>query len=215
MKVQQFRKKRPSLILTILTIVLLACRLLGSKAIPIQEVHSQQPVLPTATPVSPGMTVQEAWEKARPEILKWAADASPSDELICEGRLTQDGRCTEWYGLVGSTSKQEAVSVKIEPDQVELKSTAAVGRALTAPFTLEGLKDSSAIAQQAMAWLEEQGLKESKTELRNMALFASANALRNCGNASGPVVYQVSVAHPDGRICLEPFKGQVTYSSLQ
>ncbi|GIK36973.1 MAG: hypothetical protein BroJett011_08060 [Chloroflexota bacterium] len=191
----------------------LACRILEPGAKPQATVFINR--LPTITPTPvKAFSIQEAWQQAQPELTKWAVDAKPGDEWTCQGVVTPEGLCTKWYGLVGTASQQKAASLKIEGSEIQLSDTAAIGRAIDNSFSMSDLVDSPIVVQQAMQWLEKQGLRETNTKIRSLALLSNANALKNCGNVALPAVYQVGVHNPQGRVCLDPTNGQVVFSTV-
>lgn len=194
------------LILTILFI--LGCGLSAPATRPPQPTQTsaiEQPVQ--------GLTAQEAWLAAKSEVSRWAADAALSEEWVCQGVVFADGRCSKWYGLIGSATLQQAASLQVKETQVSLRATAALGRALDEPFSLNGVLDSPEVVQRATLWLASHGLKSDKTKVRGLAVRSDSNALRNCNSGSVSLTYNLDIYHPEGRLCVDPFNGQVTYNS--
>lgn len=180
----------------------LACRLTGAPA------PASMPAAPPAE-VPEGITLQEAWQLAGPTVQEWATDAQMSEEFACQGVLTPDGRCNRWYGVLVSATQNKVAELVVVPDRVVRLSpaTAPVGRYLDAAFSLEGMRDSSQAARGAWTWLEAQGLRKEGTRLRGLALRASPGVTQECGVSPA---YYVSFSSPQGRLCLDPYGGQVT-----
>jgi len=87
-------------LLGLVTTFLLACRIFSNPAI----AEKKPVVIPVARAASSttaeGSTLLEAWQRAEPDIQKWASDAQPSGRFICQGTApSREGRCVEWNGM--------------------------------------------------------------------------------------------------------------------
>jgi hypothetical protein len=215
--------KNVTISLVILAGLLLACKLTSvmpaadaeEAAAPATRVIKR---LPTATPAG-GLTIQEAWQRAKPEAQAWAPDARLGVKWLCQGVLTEDGRCNGWSGLVGSTSRQEVAELDVTGNgEVEFEPIVThptvVEEVLVAPFTPEEFLDSPAIMQRARAWLAAEGLHEEKTRIEGLALKSHRDDLEYCELSSATAVYILQIRRPSGRLCLDPYSGSVIFNNM-
>jgi hypothetical protein len=215
--------KKVTISLIALAGVLLACNL-TSAVMPTadaREAASSTRVikqLPTATPVG-GLTILEAWQRAKPQAQAWAPDARLGVKWFCQGVLTQEGRCNGWSGLVGSASHQAVAELDVIRDgEVEFEPIvthpSVVEEVLVAPFTPEEFLDSPAIMQRARAWLAAEGLHEEKTYIKGLALKSHRDSLEYCQLSSATAVYILETRRPSGKLCLDPYSGSVIFSNM-
>ncbi len=182
----------------------LACRIFQSPAATPTRAPASTPTASSAE----GMTLQGAWQLASPQVRAWAADAQLSEEWTCSGALSPDGHCNFWRGVLVSAAQQAAAELEVKDGQVTvIPGVAPAKRYLEAAFSPEGMLDSPEIAQRAWQWLEANGLKESDTELRGVALRSSPATEKECKVSPA---YYVQLAAPQGRLCLDPRDGRVT-----
>ena len=182
----------------------LACRIFQSPA----TTPTRTPAATPTPPSAEGMTLQEAWQLASPQAKGWAADAQLSEEWMCNGALTPDGRCNFWRGVLVSAAQQAAAELEVKDGQATvIPGVAPAKRYLEAAFSPEGMLDSPEIAQRAWQWLETNGLKESDAELCGVALRSSPATEKECKVSPA---YYVQLATPQGRLCFDPNDGRVT-----
>lgn len=186
----------------------LACWL-GSE--PVQTFTPVAP-LPTPLPETEGATLREAWQLAGPTVQAWATDAQMSQEFVCQGVLTPDGYCNQWYGVLASAAHEKVAELVIAPDRAVSISpvNTPIGRYLDNAFDSDGIIDSSQAAQQAWAWLEAQELKREDTRLRGLALRVNPGIAAECGRSPA---YDISFFSPQGHLCLDPYSGQILSNS--
>jgi len=204
-------------------LLLISCRLMSPAEptrIPASPASTPRPVKELPTPSSQThLSMKEAWLMGKPEVLAWAADAQIGVEWECEGRLTEDGYCNNWRGLIGSEMRQEAAELRVRHGEVEFDPLNThkniIRDTLSAPFTPDEFLDSPAIVQRAMAWMAAQGLAEEKTSIDGMSVKAHHSSLEACGLSSGTAVYVVWTDRPSGRLCLDPYSGSVIFDDLR
>jgi hypothetical protein len=181
----------------------LACRIFQSPAATPTHVPATKPAAPAA-----GLTLQEAWQLAGSQARAWAADAQLSEEWTCSGALSADGRCNFWRGVLVSAAQQAAAELEVKDGRATvIPGGAPAKRYLAAAFSPEGMLDSPEIAQRAWQWLETNGLKQSDTDLRGVALRSSPATEKECKVSPA---YYVQLATPQGRLCFDPRDGRVT-----
>jgi hypothetical protein len=182
----------------------LGCRIFQSPATTPTRAPASSPTPPPAE----GMTLQEAWQLASPQVRAWAADAQLSEEWTCNGALSPDGRCNFWRGVLVSAAQQAAAELEVKDGQAAvIPGVSPAKRYLEAAFSPEGMLDSPEIAQLAWKWLETNGLKGDDTDLRGVALRSSPATEKECGTSPA---YYVLLATPQGQLCLDPHDGRIT-----
>jgi hypothetical protein len=205
-----------------LATLLLACRLASAVTPPGEPERTAQPTrrvikrLPSATPAA-GLTMLEAWQRAEPEVKAWTPDAQLGGKWHCQGQLTENGRCNDWYGLVGSLSRQETGDLHVRNGEVEFEPldthNSVVEAVLSTAFVPEGFLDSPAVVQRARAWLAAEGLTEA--DIQDLTIQSDRNALASCELSSGTAVYILKTRQPAGQICLDPYSGSVVFYNLR
>lgn len=209
---------KTSFLITLICLAgLLACRL----GAPAQETtpageRVELPAGSQSTPTPPsGLTLRQAWQVAEPQVRAWAVDAQPSQSWRCLGRLSEAGICNHWEGTMASAAQTDVAQViTTDATKVEVRPShsAQAGRpALEAAFSPEGIIDSPQILQTAWTWLEEQGLKETNSQVRNLALAAGPAQAQGCGETPH---YSVAFDRPGGWLCLDAYTGQVTANTF-
>jgi hypothetical protein len=202
--------KRLGIVIGLMGLLMLSCGL--SRPAPAATEPATEKVEPTPTPLPERVTLQEAWELAGPTVREWAIDARMSEEFACQGVLTPDGRCNRWYGVLVSAAQDKVAELEVVPDRVVSISpvSAPLGRYLDNALDPDGIVDSPQAAQQAWAWLEAQELKREDTRLRWMGLRANPGVAGECGVSPA----YVTLFWPQGRLCLDPYSGQITSNSF-
>lgn len=191
--------------------LILACAIFGGD----EPTPQKKAAATTASTVLPpeGFTLLEAWQRAEPDIQKWASDAQPSGRFICQSVPSKDGRCLEWNGMAGSLSKSELARVHVLRSESKVLPSGARTTSLEV-FPLEGFKDSPEITAVIWKWLEAKGLTKDGTRLERLGADATAAAVKECGGGS-PAFYLAVIDNPDGMICVHPYTGQVTHDKFR
>jgi hypothetical protein len=162
---------------------------------------------PTATPVD-GASLLEAWQVAGPAIEPWADDAQMSEEFVCQGVLTPEGRCNQWYGVLVSAKRGKVAELMVAPGQAASLSpvSAPLERYREAAFSPDGVLDSPEAVRAAWNWLRAKNLQERDTRLTGLALRAGLGAANLCGISPA---YQVTFTAPQGSVCIDPATARV------
>jgi hypothetical protein len=198
---------RRGILLLVISCLLLACGLL-SPATENPSTPTSAPITElTATPVD-GASLLEAWQVAGPAIEPWADDAQMSEECACQGVLTPEGRCNEWYAVLVSAKQGKVAELVVAPGRAASVSpvSAPLERYREAAFSPDGVLDSPEAVRAAWDWLRAKNLQERDTRLSGLALRSGPGAANLCGISPA---YQVTFTAPQGSVCLDPATARV------
>jgi hypothetical protein len=199
--------RRGILLFLAISCLLLACGLLSPATESPPTLTHASITEPTTTPVD-GASLLEAWQVALAVIEPWADDAQMSEEFACQGVLTSEGRCNEWYAVLVSAKQGKVAELVVAPGRAASVSpvSAPLERYREAAFSPDGMLDSPEAVRAAWDWLGAKNLQERDTRLTGLALRAGLGAANLCGISPA---YQVTFTAPQGSVCLDPATARV------